>query len=187
MVVTDANNEAGAAIGSTPRPGGQGRTNPYAKTPTSCSTPVRNPYAKKPAAAATIISPARTPVGNPYAKSTPASAASPKRPLGACDRPKTREGGASSCRRKIDFSGINLSSDDKGKPAERTSSSTVVNLSSEFGNLPVIRQGRTYTLYFDGGSRGNPGVAGAGMAIYDDEMKEIWSGKVSSSDVCSPI
>lgn len=35
--------------------------------------------------------------------------------------------------------------------------------------------GKTYVLYFDGGSRGNPGIAGVGMVLYDDES-EIWSG-----------
>lgn len=36
---------------------------------------------------------------------------------------------------------------------------------------------KTYVLRFDGGSRGNPGIAGAGMVLYDaDEGIEIWSG-----------
>ena len=36
---------------------------------------------------------------------------------------------------------------------------------------------KTYVLRFDGGSRGNPGVAGAGMVLYDaDEGQEVWSG-----------
>lgn len=35
---------------------------------------------------------------------------------------------------------------------------------------------KTYKLCFDGGSRGNPGVAGAGMVLYDDDGTEIWSG-----------
>ena len=33
----------------------------------------------------------------------------------------------------------------------------------------------TYTLYFDGCSKGNPGRAGAGAVIYDSAMTEIWS------------
>ena len=33
----------------------------------------------------------------------------------------------------------------------------------------------TYTLYFDGCSKGNPGRAGAGAVIYDSAMIEIWS------------
>ena len=32
-----------------------------------------------------------------------------------------------------------------------------------------------YYLYFDGGSRGNPGIAGSGAVIYDDKMIEIYS------------
>ena len=40
----------------------------------------------------------------------------------------------------------------------------------------AIDPSRVYLLRFDGGSRGNPGVAAAGMVIYDDEGQEIWSG-----------
>ena len=32
-----------------------------------------------------------------------------------------------------------------------------------------------YYMYFDGGSRGNPGIAGSGAVVYDNEMKEIAS------------
>lgn len=35
---------------------------------------------------------------------------------------------------------------------------------------------KTCVLFFDGGSRGNPGIAGAGMVLYDDSTTEIWSG-----------
>jgi ribonuclease HI len=31
-------------------------------------------------------------------------------------------------------------------------------------------------LHFDGGSRSNPGVAGAGMVLLDEKGREIWSG-----------
>ena len=34
----------------------------------------------------------------------------------------------------------------------------------------------TYLLRFDGGSRGNPGIAGAGFVLYDDSGQEIWCG-----------
>lgn len=34
----------------------------------------------------------------------------------------------------------------------------------------------TYLLRFDGGSRGNPGLAGAGFVLYDEEGQEIWCG-----------
>lgn len=40
----------------------------------------------------------------------------------------------------------------------------------------AIDPSRTYLLRFDGGSRGNPGIAGAGMVIYDDSGQEIWCG-----------
>jgi ribonuclease HI len=40
----------------------------------------------------------------------------------------------------------------------------------------VIDPTKLYLLRFDGGSRGNPGVAGAGMVIYDDQGQEIWCG-----------
>ena len=33
----------------------------------------------------------------------------------------------------------------------------------------------TYTLYFDGCSKGNPGRSGAGAVIYDSNMTEMWS------------
>jgi len=36
---------------------------------------------------------------------------------------------------------------------------------------------KTYVLRFDGGSRGNPGIAGAGMVLYNGEDgTEVWSG-----------
>jgi ribonuclease HI len=37
-----------------------------------------------------------------------------------------------------------------------------------------IDPSRIYLLRFDGGSRGNPGIAGAGMVLYDDQGQEIW-------------
>ena len=33
-----------------------------------------------------------------------------------------------------------------------------------------------YTLYFDGGSRGNPGIGGSGFVIYDNNGEELESG-----------
>jgi RecQ family ATP-dependent DNA helicase len=35
-----------------------------------------------------------------------------------------------------------------------------------------------YTLYFDGASKGNPGIAGAGAVIYDNNKKEVWSSSI---------
>ena len=36
----------------------------------------------------------------------------------------------------------------------------------------------SYTLYFDGCSKGNPGKSGAGAVIYDIMNKEVWSNAV---------
>lgn len=52
---------------------------------------------------------------------------------------------------------------------------------SETSNAPAITTQlspeKTYVLRFDGGSRGNPGIAGSGMVLYDaDEGTEVWSG-----------
>ena len=55
--------------------------------------------------------------------------------------------------------------------------------------MPVVSENttidpsKTYLLQFDGGSRGNPGIAGAGMVLYElndnsvmEESREIWCG-----------
>jgi ribonuclease HI len=41
---------------------------------------------------------------------------------------------------------------------------------------PLIKPHFEYTLFFDGCSKGNPGLSGAGAVIYNSENKEIWSG-----------
>jgi ribonuclease HI len=46
----------------------------------------------------------------------------------------------------------------------------------ETGSEVAIDPSKLYLLRFDGGSRGNPGVAGAGMVIYDDTGHEVWCG-----------
>lgn len=47
-------------------------------------------------------------------------------------------------------------------------------------NLPEanieIHPSKTYKLQIDGGARGNPGIAGAGMVIFNDLGQEIWCG-----------
>ena len=55
------------------------------------------------------------------------------------------------------------------------SGSSETNAQAEPSRL-AIDPSKRYLLQFDGGSRGNPGVAGAGMVIYDDSGKEVWCG-----------
>lgn len=44
-------------------------------------------------------------------------------------------------------------------------------------NFTSLSPDKTYVLRFDGGSRGNPGIAGAGMVLYNGENgTEVWSG-----------
>lgn len=44
-------------------------------------------------------------------------------------------------------------------------------------NFTSLSPEKTYVLRFDGGSRGNPGIAGAGMVLYKGEDGiEVWSG-----------
>jgi len=46
-----------------------------------------------------------------------------------------------------------------------------------------ISRDKDYILRFDGGSRGNPGIAGSGMALYDSEDgAEVWSGYLYLGD-----
>lgn len=43
-------------------------------------------------------------------------------------------------------------------------------------SLPSFSPDKTYVLRFDGGSRGNPGIAGAGMVLFDSESGlEVWA------------
>jgi ribonuclease HI len=41
----------------------------------------------------------------------------------------------------------------------------------------VIDPLKEYLLRFDGGSRGNPGIAGAGMVLFNEQGQEIWHGR----------
>ena len=51
------------------------------------------------------------------------------------------------------------------------------NEQAELTNSQSISADKTYILRFDGGSRGNPGIAGSGMVLYDSEDgSEVWSG-----------
>jgi ribonuclease HI len=42
-------------------------------------------------------------------------------------------------------------------------------------SLPAINL-PSYKLFFDGCSKGNPGLAGAGAVIYNGDHEEVWSG-----------
>ena len=51
------------------------------------------------------------------------------------------------------------------------------NEQAELSNSQSISADKTYILRFDGGSRGNPGIAGSGMVLYDSEDgSEVWNG-----------
>lgn len=51
------------------------------------------------------------------------------------------------------------------------------NEQAEQSNSQSISADKTYILRFDGGSRGNPGIAGSGMVLYDSEDgSEVWNG-----------
>eukprot|EP00551_Chaetoceros_affinis_P011482 CAMPEP_0203682422 /NCGR_PEP_ID=MMETSP0090-20130426/45733_1 /ASSEMBLY_ACC=CAM_ASM_001088 /TAXON_ID=426623 /ORGANISM="Chaetoceros affinis, Strain CCMP159" /LENGTH=403 /DNA_ID=CAMNT_0050551331 /DNA_START=555 /DNA_END=1766 /DNA_ORIENTATION=+ len=48
---------------------------------------------------------------------------------------------------------------------------------SQLLSLPTLSPNKVYILQFDGGSRGNPGVSGCGMVLFDSESQlEVWSG-----------
>lgn len=42
-----------------------------------------------------------------------------------------------------------------------------------------------YTMYFDGCSKGNPGMSGAGAVIYNLYNQELWSGYIFLGDKCT--
>lgn len=47
----------------------------------------------------------------------------------------------------------------------------------EYESPTIISPDKTYLLQFDGGARGNPGIGGSGMVLYDpDDMNELWCG-----------
>jgi len=143
--------------------------NPYLKMQEAVICTPENPYKKSAAAStpSTISSMRSKGATNPYIKKpesrvlTPFS--SPKRCLEfSCE-------GTSPLRRKIS----------SRVTEERNSASALaiaIDLSKGFSHHASIDKRKLYTLYFDGGSRGNPGKAGAGMVLYDGE-EEIWNGK----------
>jgi ribonuclease HI len=69
-------------------------------------------------------------------------------------------------------------SDDDDAAAQETwleAGSSETNAQAKPSRL-AIDPSKHYVLRFDGGARGNPGVAGAGMVIYDDSGTEVWCG-----------
>ncbi len=83
------------------------------------------------------------------------------------------------------FPEITLSDDNFSTVESLTEVESISNPSSwepskehaELSNAHSISADKTYILRFDGGSRGNPGIAGSGMVLYDSEDgSEVWSG-----------
>ena len=73
-----------------------------------------------------------------------------------------------------------ISSNQQTHPAQQQQSNQSWEPSNEhreLSNDQPISPDKTYILRFDGGSRGNPGIAGSGMVLYDSEDgSEVWSG-----------
>eukprot|EP00581_Thalassiosira_minuscula_P004070 CAMPEP_0183738876 /NCGR_PEP_ID=MMETSP0737-20130205/55664_1 /TAXON_ID=385413 /ORGANISM="Thalassiosira miniscula, Strain CCMP1093" /LENGTH=1209 /DNA_ID=CAMNT_0025973521 /DNA_START=281 /DNA_END=3910 /DNA_ORIENTATION=+ len=142
---------------------------------------IRNPYLKT-QSAATPEKPCRktlTSVRNPYIKNQPASSlpshcstAKAKRTLDFSD-----DDGTPPFKRQSPSLHSPLVADEQNQKPD-PSSAIAMDLNKEFSNCAAIEidSKKMYTLYFDGGSRGNPGIAGAGMVLYDGE-EEVWNGK----------
>lgn len=63
------------------------------------------------------------------------------------------------------------------KLSDTISEITQPEIQSTASGSSEISPDKVYILRFDGGSRGNPGIAGSGMVLYDSEDgSEIWSG-----------
>eukprot|EP00546_Thalassionema_frauenfeldii_P019283 CAMPEP_0178904648 /NCGR_PEP_ID=MMETSP0786-20121207/5815_1 /TAXON_ID=186022 /ORGANISM="Thalassionema frauenfeldii, Strain CCMP 1798" /LENGTH=420 /DNA_ID=CAMNT_0020576125 /DNA_START=228 /DNA_END=1493 /DNA_ORIENTATION=+ len=85
----------------------------------------------------------------------------------------------------------NVNSSIRLSPNEQTTREEAIlsQLSKENdSNAPLLDPNTKYLLRFDGGSRGNPGLSGAGMVLYDDKREEVWCGwkfigdKVTNND-----
>jgi len=76
------------------------------------------------------------------------------------------------------FKSNNLATSQAGDESSGTNVSPSLAPNSDVSFDPaVISPDKLYVLRFDGGSRGNPGTAGAGMVLYDSEDgSELWSG-----------
>jgi len=82
--------------------------------------------------------------------------------------------------RAMDTMGSNTSGSESNENKFDVSSTSTpkppsVQTPSKVTSAPSVTEG-TYLLQVDGGSRGNPGDAGAGMVLYDSMGNEIWSG-----------
>ena len=142
-------------------------------TTTPSKPGVRNPYRRtfdpsndnnRAPAGSGLLTPSTTPVRNPYVKST----------SHIRNEPTTYTELGASAKRHLDYS--NEGGPDDIKPTKKMSPLCPAKNKFLLSGT-VIDKSKMYTLYFDGGSRGNPGIAGAGMVIYDDRSIEIWSGK----------
>ena len=69
-----------------------------------------------------------------------------------------------------------LSKDGKNSPKNNNDFNSMKENQSNISlNLPILSPDKVYVLRFDGGSRGNPGSAGAGMVLFDFESQlEVW-------------
>ena len=134
-----------------------------------------NPYARQPHTPPTSV----TPVKNPYLKKKKASSSS-----------VAQKSPGSGAKRQLDQTGGGISDSDNPLKRLVTNNTSLnlkqpsaVNLSYDFDDAATnnsdIDPNKTYSLYFDGGSRGNPGISGAGMALFntDEAEEEVWSGK----------
>jgi hypothetical protein len=111
-------------------------------------------------------------------------------PSASVKNPYRKQSPFSSAKHTLDFSAKGTPPRKRNIASPRTSTaggkqtcqSTAINLSEEcFATAITTDPHKTYTLYFDGGSRGNPGIAGAGIVLYDG-TEEIWHGKTYLGD-----
>ena len=71
----------------------------------------------------------------------------------------------------------------KEVPVDDTVQSSAIESQTPVSSMAQISPDKVYILRFDGGSRGNPGLAGSGMVLYDSEDgSEIWSGYLYLGD-----
>ena len=67
--------------------------------------------------------------------------------------------------------------DNMSLPPNNSKNSVFSEILKECDETPgkaILSPQKTYVLQFDGGSRGNPGLSGAGMVLYDEAGDEVW-------------